>query len=146
MTQPKIAWNAIVKNEAGIIRRCLTSLLPHIDCGIVVDTGSTDDTPEIIRAAFAAADKPLVIGQAAFRDFSQARNHALARARASCLAFDYLLLADADMELKIDRPDWLSQLNGGLAYDMRQDGGGLTYLNRRLVNRKADGGYVGPTH
>ena len=50
----KLAWNAIVKNEAAVIERCVKSLLPHIDCAIVVDTGSTDGTPDIIQSLFAS--------------------------------------------------------------------------------------------
>ena len=41
----------------------------------------------------------LVSGFTTFRDFSQARNEGLELARKSELDFDYILLADADMEL-----------------------------------------------
>jgi hypothetical protein len=33
----KLAWNAIVRDEAAILPRCVASLLPHIDCAVVVD-------------------------------------------------------------------------------------------------------------
>ena len=42
----------IVKNEATVIRRCLDSVRPIIDHWIVVDTGSTDGTQDIVRAHF----------------------------------------------------------------------------------------------
>lgn len=142
----KLGWNAIVKDEAAVIGRCLNSLLPHIDCGIVVDTGSTDGTPELIKGMFAAASKPVEVVGSPFKNFEQARNMALRVARASQLPWDYLLLSDADMELQVQRPDWLSGLNGGGAYDMRQSAGTVAYYNRRLVNRTATGQYVGVTH
>src|SRR4051812_40704195 len=115
----KLAWNAIVRNESAIIARCINSLLPHIDCGIVVDTGSTDNTTDLIKQAFAQANKPVEIHCASFIDFSQARNEALQKARESQLQWDYLLLVDADMQLRVHKPDWFNG-NQGLSYDMRQ--------------------------
>jgi len=41
--------NMIVKNEAQVIARCLTSVRPIIDYWVIVDTGSTDGTQETIR-------------------------------------------------------------------------------------------------
>ena len=118
----KLAWNAIVKNEAAIIERCVTSLLPHVDCAIVVDTGSTDGTPDLIRQMFDKVGKPVAIHEAPFINFEQARNKALVAARGSPFDWDYLLLADADMEFRVNQQPWFFP-NGGLAYDMRQVGG-----------------------
>ena len=39
----------IVKNESKIIERCLNSARPIIDSVSICDTGSTDETPEIIE-------------------------------------------------------------------------------------------------
>jgi glycosyltransferase involved in cell wall biosynthesis len=39
----------IVRNNAGTIRACLESIKPWVDEMIVVDTGSTDNTPDICR-------------------------------------------------------------------------------------------------
>lgn len=139
----KLCWNAIVRNEEARIERCVNSLLPYVDCGVVVDTGSTDATTEIIQREFARAGKPVEIHSASFQNFSQARNVALQYARASKLDWDYLLLADADMELK-----GTLALNGqtGLAYDMLQIAGDVRYYNRRLLSRRANCWYVGVTH
>lgn len=141
----KLVWNAILKNEAKVIERCVRSLLPHIDAAIVVDTGSSDGTDTILSELFAAAGKPCELYRAPFVNFEQARNMALQVARDSDLPWDYLLLCDADMELKVSKPDWL---NGekGLSYDLKQTAGSLGYFNRRLVSRGAAGWYVGVTH
>jgi hypothetical protein len=45
----RICLSMIVKNEARVIRRCLDSVMPLIDCWSIVDTGSTDGTQAIIR-------------------------------------------------------------------------------------------------
>src|SRR5262249_34585457 len=66
--------------------------------------------------------------------------------RASSLPWQYALLSDADMELRVDDPDWKSKLNGGLSYDVRQNAGSLVYWNRRLLNRSSNGIYECPTH
>lgn len=141
----KLAWNAIVRNEAKVIERCVASLMPHIDGAIVVDTGSSDDTVGILKDLFGAAGKPLELHYARFDNFEQARNEALRAARVSDFEWDYLLLADADMELKVKTPPLL---NGekGLAYDVRQVSGTMGYYNRRLLSRVATGWYVGVTH
>ena len=39
----------IVKNESKIIKRCLDSVKDHIDYWVIVDTGSTDGTQDIIK-------------------------------------------------------------------------------------------------
>jgi glycosyltransferase involved in cell wall biosynthesis len=44
-----ICLNMIVKNEAPVIRRCIDSLGPIVDYRVIVDTGSTDGTQDIIR-------------------------------------------------------------------------------------------------
>lgn len=76
----------IVKNEAHVIERCLKSLEGVADEIIVVDTGSTDDTPRI-AAAFGAR-----VYQAPWTgDFGEARNRSLQHAQG-----DYVLVIDAD--------------------------------------------------
>ncbi len=76
----------IVKNEAGVLARCLESLGDVPDEIIVVDTGSTDAT-KAVAARF--TDK--IFDYAWADDFAAARNFSLARARC-----DYIYVADAD--------------------------------------------------
>ena len=84
-----IVATLIARNEARCITRCLESIRPWVDHLLVVDTGSTDGTPELARQCgaevhhFAWPD-----------DFSQARNRALE-------------LADADWHLILDADEWI---------------------------------------
>ncbi|HEX6825935.1 MAG TPA: glycosyltransferase, partial [Nitrospiraceae bacterium] len=142
----RVIWNGIVRNEAARIQRCVNSLLPHVDGAVIVDTGSTDGTQDLIRRAFEAAGKPVEIHAVPFENFGQARNAALQAARNSSLGWDYLLLADADMEFIVDDPSWTKKLNGGPSYDVKQVAGNLIYWNRRLLHRSATGVYLCPTH
>ena len=86
----------IVKNEAPVIRRCLASVRPLIDHWIIVDTGSTDGTQDIIRNAM--ADLPGEVIERPWRDFAANRSEALALARPHG---DYSLIIDADDVLEI---------------------------------------------
>ena len=137
----KLAWNAIVKNEGARIERAMKSLLPYISCMVVLDTGSTDNTIDLIKK-FATDNKILcAIGQTEFKDFAQARNMALQAARQVPWEYDYQLLMDADMELKVLDPTWLDEVKGE-SYDMYQVAGALKYQNRRLAIKSATAGYM----
>jgi len=83
----------IVKDEAHVIVRCLESVLPVIDTWVIVDTGSTDGTPERIEAFMAAAGKPGRVVHRPWRDFGTNRSEALELSRP---AADYSLFIDAD--------------------------------------------------
>lgn len=145
MASPRLCWNGIVKNEADKIVRCMESLLPHISCYVVADTGSTDLTPDLIRDFMNDHGIPGVVIHTEFQSFEQARNEALAAARNSELEFDYCILVDADMELCVINPTAFDNLTGP-SYDMEQRTHSLRYMNRRLVHKKTTGWYVCPTH
>jgi glycosyltransferase involved in cell wall biosynthesis len=76
----------IVRNEAEHLARCLGSVQGLVDHIVVVDTGSTDDSP-----AMAAAMGAKVFSFPWVDDFSAARNFAL-----SCSKTDWNLILDAD--------------------------------------------------
>ena len=142
----RLALNMIVRNEQDRIVRALKSVAPYISCYVITDTGSTDATVEIIKDFFTAAGIPGKITHAKFEDFSQARNAALFAAQKSEYEFDYIMLMDADMELKVYDDTWTEFLAGAPAYDMMQVAGVLHYANRRFAKRGETNGYRGVTH
>jgi hypothetical protein len=81
-----ITATMIVRNEAAFLPACLASIRPLADEIVLVDTGSTDASPDIARA-FGAK----VLHFPWCDDFSAARNHAIAHATG-----DWLLYIDAD--------------------------------------------------
>lgn len=140
----RLCLNMIVKDEAAIIERCIASIAPVADWYVVCDTGSSDDTRQRIERAFSAHGVAGEIHAIPFGDFSTARNRALELARASRGAFDYLLLADADMELVVADPAFRDALDAP-AYRVVQRNG-TVYWNTRLVRRDTQARYVGATH
>lgn len=141
----RLCLNMIVKNEAKVIIRCLASVMPFIDCYAILDTGSTDETPRLIRSAMQARGIPGRIDTGSFVNFGDARNRAIDLAHGPMFrdAWDYLLLVDADMEL-VAEPGWDAHLSRH-AYRLEQRGGGLQYWNVRLLAHGA-GRYIGSTH
>jgi hypothetical protein len=137
----RLCLNMIVKNEAARIERCLAAVLPWISDYAILDTGSTDDTVERIKRTLSGI--PGSIQHRPFENFSVTRNHALALGRES--SSDYLLLVDADMELRVDDQTWRDALTAP-AYKLIQKNGNLSYGNIRLLRRDADAHYVGATH
>jgi glycosyltransferase involved in cell wall biosynthesis len=79
----------IARDESHCIERCLLSVREHVDAMLVLDTGSTDATPDIARRAGAR-----VAHFAWCDDFAAARNAALQA-------------ADADWSLVLDADEWL---------------------------------------
>jgi hypothetical protein len=82
----------IVKDGAGTLPRCLSSLSRFVDEVLVYDTGSTDDTVALARAAGAR-----VVEGYWDEDFARARNDALATVRA-----EWVLSIDADEHAEVD--------------------------------------------
>lgn len=140
-----LCLSMIVRNEGARIERALASLAPYLNFFVIVDTGSTDDTIEKITNFFREKKIQGLIGKAEFHDFSQARNIALEAARHAPIKSDYLILCDADMELKVNDPTWLDDVTGE-SYDMYQVAGTLKYQNRRLARSDTTGLYMGVTH
>jgi glycosyltransferase involved in cell wall biosynthesis len=89
----KVCLNMIVKNESQVIERCLTSVLPIIDYWIIVDTGSTDGTQEIIKNFMKKKGIAGELHERPWKNFGHNRNEALQLAKGKA---NYTLFIDAD--------------------------------------------------
>jgi len=135
----------IVKNESAIIKRCLDSALPIIDYLAVVDTGSTDDTIDLIRGWGEEHNIPTSIGERPFDNFGVSRTCSFKYARSHYPQADYALLLDADFLLKIE-PDFKKDALTEGAYRLKQINGSLHYYNIRLIRMKLNWECVLTTH
>lgn len=137
----RVCLSMIVKNEARIIERMLQSVVGFADEYCICDTGSTDNTIELIEAF------PHLKGRVysdPFVNFELSRTNALLEAQKS--GADYILLMDADMLLQGATTFDKSKLTMAVYTLDQQSGGGLKYGNVRLVRGDAKVRYVGVTH
>ena len=90
-----ICLNMIVKNESAIIRDTLENIIAHIsvDYYVISDTGSDDNTAEIIEQFFAEKGIKGEIHHDKWVNFAHNRNCALQHAQGKT---DYVLIFDAD--------------------------------------------------
>jgi len=142
LSPPTICLNMIVKNESKIITRLFDSVLPIIDCYCICDTGSTDNTLELINDYFQNKNIPGKVVHEKFINFAHNRNVALK----SCVGMsDYVLLLDADMILETH--DF--NKNDIFGYDtiyLLQGTPEFFYRNVRIVKNNSVHKYVGVTH
>ena len=142
MSNPTLCLNMIVKNEHKIIRRLLESVLPIIDTFCICDTGSTDNTCEIIAEFFEMHGIKGKIISEPFKNFEHNRNVSLV----SCVGLsDYVLLLDADMILEI-RNFNKSMLSTSDSFNILQGSDNFYYQNMRIVKNNGLYKYVGVTH
>jgi glycosyltransferase involved in cell wall biosynthesis len=83
----------IVKNESHIILECLNSVYKYIDYWVICDTGSTDNTKEIITNFFKEKGIPGEIHDHEWKNFGHNRTLAFRAAEGKA---DYAWVIDAD--------------------------------------------------
>jgi len=140
--QPKLCLNMIVKSEMANLPRLFESVAPHITAAVIFDTGSTDGTQDYCWKFFRERGINVWVDEGPFIDFAQARNEALSRAQ-MIQDVDYILFADADMELVAEGP--LPPLTKE-TYTLLQRQGGMAYHNTRLLRHGSAARYWGVTH
>jgi len=135
-----ICLSMIVRNEAAVIRRCLASVLPIIDYWVIVDTGSTDGTQDIVRDCLNNVPGELI--ERPWVDFGHNRTEALGYARGHGT---YVLVIDADEVLEV--------LDGFSKSDLNADAclvdvhyGSKAYVRKQLLRNKLPWRYIGVLH
>ena len=135
------------KNEAHILERCLDSVKEHITGWVIVDTGSTDGTQDLIREEL--ADIPGVLLEEPFVNFAVNRTSLINHARQFVqspirrgLNSGYLLLLDADHVLHGD----FSGVGDADGYLIELPGHPIAYKMPYLVGADIPWRYVSPTH
>lgn len=142
-----LCLNMIVKNESNTITRLLDSIVDYIDYYCICDTGSTDDTVEIIETYFKNKKINGIIIHKSFVDFSYNRNFALRVCHN--INVKYILLLDADMvfNITLTKEKLYEYLN--LNYDLFyvfQGENSFYYKNIRIIKNIKTFNYIGVTH
>jgi len=91
--KPTITLCMIVKNESHVILECLNSIWKHINYWVISDTGSTDNTKELIETFFREKGIPGEFADLPWKDFAHNRSHVLKACRGKA---DYAWMIDAD--------------------------------------------------
>ena len=137
-----ICLNMIVKNESHIIVKTLENLCSYVDFDayFISDTGSTDNTMDLIRAFFKERGVPGVIEQVEWRDFGFNRTLSLQMAFNKT---DYLFIFDADDSIHGD-----FRMPRELTHDAYQLklGQSFIYLRTLIVNNRKRWRFVGVLH
>ena len=129
----------IVKNEERQLPRCLNSVKNHIDYFVIIDTGSTDKTKEIIKEFSKIV--PGELYERKWVNFGYNRTELLKIAKNKA---DYFLMCDADEEIvflkefdssKLDKSKYMIKYNGNLLYRVPY-----------LIDASIDWKFVGVTH
>src|ERR1700733_8577172 len=135
-----ICLNMIVKDETPVIQRCLESVKPLIDYWVIVDTGSTDGTQEVIREFM--KDIPGELHEDVWVDFEYNRNQALALAKNKG---DYLFFIDADEKLLLPSPFVKLHLDKD-GYYITTEYAGTQYKRLQLIKGDLNWKWEGKIH
>ncbi|MFN8080939.1 MAG: glycosyltransferase family 2 protein [Kineosporiaceae bacterium] len=126
--RPLLAATMIVKNEAENLPHILASIAGVVDEVVVYDTGSTDDTVAIARAAGCRVHLGYWDD-----DFSRARNAALELARA-----EWILVVDGDDRLVGNGPALRAYLSGDTgAFPGAPPARAIDFIQLRVLNVSA---------
>lgn len=140
MTKTGICLCMIVKNEALVIQRCLDSVRALISHWVIVDTGSTDGTQDVIRSYL--HDIPGTLHESPWQDFAHNRSEALRLARPHG---SYSLVIDADDLLELAPGFEMPALTHD-SYSVNICDGTHRYPRIQLVNNRFSWFYRGVLH
>ena len=125
-----ICLNMIVKNESKTLPVLLKTVKEIIDYYVIVDTGSEDGTPELIKKIMDEYGIKGEVHHEKWVNFGVNRDQALKKAVGKA---DYALIIDADEELYYTNKDWFKTLDKQCYY-LKRLYGSVEYYLPGLVN------------
>jgi glycosyltransferase involved in cell wall biosynthesis len=138
----------IVKQEAHIIESTLEHLRKYISYWVISDTGSTDNTREIITGFFAKHKIPGKLVEHAWEDFGTNRTLALDACYSLRKHFDYIWVFDADdlISGQITFPKIKKNPRKNPDIFSVRFGSGFTYMRNQIFKATEEWKYVGVLH
>ena len=126
----KLCLNMIVKNEGHVIEETLINLKDYICYWVISDTGSTDDTKEIITTFFEKNNIPGELVEHEWEDFGTNRTYALEACWKHRKNFDYIWVFDADDLVKGNLV--FPKVSDNIDYYSIKYGHGFTYMRNQI--------------
>ncbi len=128
-----ICLNMIVKNETAVLGRLFASLKHVIDYYVIVDTGSTDGTPDFIKSEMARYGIEGKVYEHEWVNFGFNRNQALQYVYE--IGYQgWVLFIDADEELGCSNPHFYQHMQLGISYQLEKHNQNLRYRLPNLVD------------
>jgi glycosyltransferase involved in cell wall biosynthesis len=144
----KIGLCMIVKNESHIIHEVLGCTRELIDTWCIVDTGSTDNTIQIVKNFYDIHDIPGQLHEREWKGFGPSRSEALQLCDGQ---MDYILMIDAD-DLIVYPHNFKTFLKGVLeehqpnALNINIKRGNIDYQRTQMFKAQDGWKYVGVLH
>jgi glycosyltransferase involved in cell wall biosynthesis len=151
----KLILLSMVKNESRIVERLLGSVKGHVDAVVICDTGSTDNTIELVNRYLTTHEIPGTVYQYPFKNFGASRTQSFqccqdwVAKQGWDAANTWALLLDGDMMLaeSLDRAALAATDAGNIAgVSLKQYNGGLLYSNMRVLRCSEPWICKGATH
>lgn len=133
-----LALCLIVKNESKVIKRAIDSIKKYIDYWVIIDTGSTDNTTEIIQEELKSI--PGELHHSEWKNFSYNRTELMKKSKGKA---DYLLVMDADETYELNNFN-KEELNKTSYYIKVK--GDFSYKRKQIVKGDLDWEYIGVAH
>lgn len=130
----KICLNMIVKNEERVMPRLIESVKDVIDYYVIVDTGSTDSTMDLIPKEMEKYGVSGKVFQQEWVNYGTNRDQALKLAMEHCNS-GWALFIDADDELVVNNAtQLLESLDVSKSYQIEKWSHGMRYALHNLIN------------
>jgi len=136
----------IVKDEEDTMERCLRAVSPYIKYWVIVDTGSKDNTVEVINKTMKELDIPGELHERPWVNFEVNRTESLELAKGKC---DYRWIIDADDTFQLENPNInpFAGLNKEPdSYQILYKLNSLQYHRAQIVKSDQDWVYKGVLH
>jgi glycosyltransferase involved in cell wall biosynthesis len=147
-----LTFIAIMKNESRIIQRCLDSVKSVVDHIVISDTGSTDNTVDLIKNWLKDNNIPGDVYNDEWKNFGVNRTLSVKNGQDWLkknkvdLKTNYFLTIDGDMLLQVEPTFDKQKLLTNTHWQIRQKTFDMTYYNTRLMRSDLPFKAVSVTH